>query len=1013
MKVQNWSKQAMICLIVFIMVFGSIPSWVSPDGSQVQAAGGFNGGNGSEIDPFLISTVDQLSEVRDYPSSYFELINDIDLSDYIVGSPWEPIGTYTDPFTGSLNGNDHIISNLYVDYTVSNDYKGLFGYVEGSGSIKNLELENVNVSGDYHVGALVGYVHDGIFENIKVTGKVFSWDDYVGGVIGYSVNTKLTNVNAKVDVTGDYDYVGGITGYSTNGSVSDVYFEGNVEGSHYYIGGLFGHFIDGTIRNSGSKGSVSGHQYIGGLVGAIENSKVSESYSHSDVSNTDDDMGGLIGNSMKSHIEYSYATGNVTGEDDLGGLVGYSEETKIEYSYATGNVIGGDDVGGLVGDNEGGTISHSFATGNVTATSYVGGLVGENESPDVGNKSTIEYSYATGNVNGEPLKDEPKAFGLGGLVGYNKAGVVSNSYATGAVTGDTIVGGLVGDNEEGSVENSYSIGLVTGDSFAGGLVGSNINGIIEGSYYDTETSGQSDNLGEGLASQAMKIIVSYVDWDFDSIWHLDVHNNGYPYFKTHQFTYVSNDANLDGELTNINAYILNSPVLVIGNEENWGMPGFLFKHWNTERDGTGISYSEGDTISSHTSIILYAIWIENNENLSGLSLSEGINLSPDFSENETSYTARVANSVSSIKVIPDLFSSDSTVTVAINDETANTVRSGQESLELTLGVGKNTINVVVTAVDGTTTKTYTVIVTRGNPQNVVTPSYSSNANLKQLSLDGEVQLDTEFSSDVLSYSLNVDHSLHQVSITPTLADNNATVELQLNGVTYVVASGSKSSELPLKVGSNVIEIIITAENGTIKRYTLTIARNQEIEEADYKCLFNDIENHWARAEICEAAGLGITKGKDTYTFAPDTAITRTEFVVMLLHTLQIVDVAEPIDMPYDDQESIPEWARPAIETAIKQGIIEGYPDGTLRPLATISRIEMAAIIVRVTNWQNDSNISTSFSDDTSIPNWAKGYVQIVRDQGILTGRTHNTFVPFGITTRAEAAVTLLRLWNIQ
>ncbi|WP_415840031.1 cadherin-like beta sandwich domain-containing protein [Paenibacillus endophyticus] len=712
-------------------------------------------------------------------------------------------------------------------------------------------------------------------------------------------------------------------------------------------------------------------------------------------------MGGLIGNSMESHIQDSYATGDVTGEDDLGGLVGYSEGTQIEYSYATGNVTGGDDVGGLVGDNEGGNISHSYAAGNVVAESYVGGLVGENESPAAGD-SLIEYSVATGNVSG--ISE------VGGVVGYNYKGIVNNSYATGAITGELIVGGLVGDNLEGLVENSYSIGLVTGDDLAGGLAGSNIDGSIVDSYFDTETSGQSDNLGVGLDSQAMKTIDSYVNWDFDNIWKMDIHNNGYPYFAAFQsfITYVSNDADPDSEVTKSYAYILDSPVLVIGNDQNWGMQGFLYNSWNTERDGTGISYNEGDSISSNKSIILYATWTDNSEKLSGLSLSEGVSISPAFSEHITSYTAQVANHVSSIKVTPDLVASDSTATVAINEETALTVRSGQESAELTLGVGANIIKVVVTAADGTTTKTYTVNVTRENSQNAGIPSRSSNSNIKKLILDTGVQQDAEFSSDTLSYTLNVDHSVRQIRITPTLEDDKATVALQMNGVAYVVTSGSKSSELPLKVGSNVIEIIITAENGTIKRYTLIIVRDQDI-EGDYKCLFKDIELHWAKAEICETASLGIVKGTSAQHFGANAAVTRAEFVVMLMRTLQVEQFEESTSVSFLDQDTIPEWARPSIYTALKQGMIVGYMDETFRPLDAINRAEMAAIIARVMNWPKDNIKSSSFSDDASIPEWAKGFAQSALEQGIVTGRLNNTFVPFGKTTRAEAAAVMLRL----
>lgn len=62
-------------------------------------------------------------------------------------------------------------------------------------------------------------------------------------------------------------------------------------------------------------------------------------------------------------------------------------------------------------------------------------------------------------------------------------------------------------------------------------------------------------------------------------------------------------------------------------------------------------------------------------------------------------------------------------------------------------------------------------------------------------------------------------------------------------------------------------------------------------------------------------------------------------------------------------------------------------------------------------WKAGIIASPSFSDDSSIPSWSKAYVEAAREHGILEGRAGNQFVPDGLTTRAEAAVALLRLWN--
>jgi hypothetical protein len=62
-------------------------------------------------------------------------------------------------------------------------------------------------------------------------------------------------------------------------------------------------------------------------------------------------------------------------------------------------------------------------------------------------------------------------------------------------------------------------------------------------------------------------------------------------------------------------------------------------------------------------------------------------------------------------------------------------------------------------------------------------------------------------------------------------------------------------------------------------------------------------------------------------------------------------------------------------------------------------------------WKASNIASPSFSDDSSIPVWAKAHVEAAREHGILEGRAGNQFVPDGLTTRAEAAVALLRLWS--
>ncbi len=172
--------------------------------------------------------------------------------------------------------------------------------------------------------------------------------------------------------------------------------------------------------------------------------------------------------------------GAVVGQNDVGALVGYNSGTVLS-SYAATLVTGNSEVGGLVGWNYG-TVSQSHASGNVIGTGGddVGGLVGYNYG------GIVTQSYATGNVSG-PLD-------VGGLVGDNSFGTVTQSYASGTVTGtntyfDFGVGGLVGYMYGGTISQSYASGTVSAPDYVGGLVGWTSGGSISQSYATDAVSG--------------------------------------------------------------------------------------------------------------------------------------------------------------------------------------------------------------------------------------------------------------------------------------------------------------------------------------------------------------------------------------------------------------------------------------------------------------------------------------------------------------------------------------------
>jgi hypothetical protein len=371
-------------------------------------------------------------------------------------------------YAGVFDGNGHTISNLTINASTQ-DFIGLFGYVNSAGQVRNLGVVNVTITGRYMVGGLAGR-NDGLLTSCYATGSVTGINDYIGGLAGRNAGS-ITSCYATDSVGGDWD-IGGLVGYN-HGTLSNCYAAGTVTASAYSAGGLVGYNGDdspgsGMILNCHAAGNVTA---------------------------SSDSAGGLVGyNTDSSTISNCYATAAVSGTSNIGGLVGYNDSSvTISDCYATGGVTGtgadSDSAGGLVGKNYSSAISNCSAAGPINGIKYVGGLVGWNWS------GTILYCFATGTVTGSSTS-------VGGLVGYNygvygSPCTTSNCYATGAVSGAGYVGGLVGYNYYPSpLSNCYATGTVSGSGSAvGGLVGFSFYGTQTACFWNTDTNGTLPGIG--------------------------------------------------------------------------------------------------------------------------------------------------------------------------------------------------------------------------------------------------------------------------------------------------------------------------------------------------------------------------------------------------------------------------------------------------------------------------------------------------------------------------------------
>ena len=202
------------------------------------------------------------------------LDTDIDLT----GKNWTPIGTsFSNKYTGTFDGGGHTIKGLTV--TTNDQFVGLFGSIGYAGTVKNVMMEDVQITSNRSsgfAGGVAGY-SDGTIENCSVSGSV-SGTVYVGGVVGAQWNGSITGCSSSATVKGTV-YVGGVTGQTnSSATLTACYATGNViieiaPTKNISGGGLVGFNGGNGVRacyatgNVTSTGSSTGNVHIFGLLG--------------------------------------------------------------------------------------------------------------------------------------------------------------------------------------------------------------------------------------------------------------------------------------------------------------------------------------------------------------------------------------------------------------------------------------------------------------------------------------------------------------------------------------------------------------------------------------------------------------------------------------------------------------------------------------------------------------------------------------------------------------------------
>ena len=342
---------------------GAMPPHLLPAGQHP-----FAGGDGSSGAPYQIATAEQLALLSNLVNTgnnlvadyvYCRLTADIDLSAYgrnfNGGQGWIPIGKAGNIFKGSLDGQGHTVSGLYINSSA--DYLGLFGFIDEGGIIKNLGLAEVDITAgkDSAAGGLAGRVGSGRrdepggrVENCFVTGKI-SGGVAAGGICGYFFGT-ISNCYSTATVTSAGSLIGGIaasfSGGSLNGQISSCYAAGAVSG-HSGIGGIAGWLYAPLENCAALNPSVSGTDDVGRMAGQTYDADLSGNVAFAGMTDPGTGKFGTIANISTDKNGLSKTAAAINGANfwttdsgftsDWDDSVWYIEAGKLPRLYKSGS----------------------------------------------------------------------------------------------------------------------------------------------------------------------------------------------------------------------------------------------------------------------------------------------------------------------------------------------------------------------------------------------------------------------------------------------------------------------------------------------------------------------------------------------------------------------------------------------------------------------------------------------------------------------------------------------------
>lgn len=537
-------------------------------------ADSFAGGTGTESDPYLISTAEELARMAylinntsNYSTSHFQLTDDIDLSDYW----WTPIGTTTNVFAGNFNGAGYKIYRIYTP-SMSQNNVGLFGVVSGNenayANISNVEVKQGIIQGYQNVGSIVGSGSYLNIDNVKGSVIIYGETNNVGGIIGQAAsNVRITYSSSECNVISfSGDNVGGISGFG------------------------------GEIEFCSSLSGVGGENNVGGLVGSASQN-VENSYNRGAIAGRTSNAGGLVGNLQENvTAATSYNTGFVSSRNGAGGIVGYNSGI-VKSTFNIGEVDADALAGAVIGSQSGsaGSVSYSYFGGDCSLTAGFGD--GSNSGTILDdslatNATTLSWFITNSNWDSEYLWD---------FVNIWEFREDENDNLP--VFGEVIILTL---NYHLSATNLVDLSIVANAEISSNIVSSGGRVLISTLAYDGNLSVylsvDSDYdyyiaFGQNPTAES-DLNETVYSWALSGSIEIDVY-----VFERYAITYYANNGSedyvVDYKLHNVPIYL---------RENTFSNPHYNFHSWNKSSYGDGVSRFPNEAYNVNSPLDLFAKW---------------------------------------------------------------------------------------------------------------------------------------------------------------------------------------------------------------------------------------------------------------------------------------------------------------------------------------------------------------------------------------------------------------------